>query len=153
MGYEKLAQIKTSLERFSTLSKADDQLGFLQNQKMSAHIDKIRENSSNPEQIHELSNYYDEYVASWTEHIRNCSQVIRNFSIMHSDKIESDLRKFEESIKEFKEILHSADNLDDLDQLITTIFEHGKEFSKLVDGCHFHIKHIKKELKEILETL
>jgi len=153
MGFEDLGRIKSSVKKFSELAKIDDQLGFSQNQKLSGLIMQIEHKSVTLERLSQLSKDYEEYVTSWLEHIRNSSLVIRNFSVDHSNEIDSELKKLEDEIKEFNRELKTTSITEDSTILISTIKKHGSELSKLYNKCKLHIEHIKKELKDISNSL
>lgn len=156
MVFEQLANLKDAIAKFSELAKVDDQLGFSQNQKLSALIMEIEHESPTIEQLTKIVTHYKDYCFSWTEHIRNIAELIRKFSIEESNGIIIVLKEVESEIYEMIkhwETLSDNDKLTNSTMLITDIKRSGQKLSDLFNKCKLCKEHIKKELKDMYESL
>ncbi len=156
MAFEKLALLKDDLQNFSNLAKAEDQIGFLETQRLSAMIMEIQHESFNTNRRNQLIDIFRQYVSAWLDHLRDMSTIIRKFSAKKSDDIDAELRELERSVRDVMRFIRTlsvqefSSNSNNVFRMITLV---GRLLSELFNKCKIYYEHIKKQLQDIVSSM
>lgn len=156
MAFEKLAILKNNLQNLSNLAKAEDQIGFSENQRLSAIIMEIQHESFNTHRRHQIIDAFGQYVSAWLDHLHDMSSIIREFSTKKSDEINAELKDLEGSIKSVRRSLRAFPIRTlsvNSNNVLRDIARIGRLLSKLFNKCKIYYEHIKKQLQDIIDAM
>jgi|GEM_PF-6212214 len=154
--FEGLELLRNDCERLAEYARVDDQMGFRQNQEMSASIFQIENDVATPEMMERLVNQFREYNSSWLEHLRKNSSMIRKFSPSIADVLDSMINQLETETRASIREMNDRTNeelLQTREHLISSIKSQAHSFAILFDRCKITISRIKTNLSEISGAL
>lgn len=154
--FETLELLRNDCEKLSEYARVDDQMGFRQNQEMSASIFQIENDAATPEMMERLVNQFREYNSSWLEHLRKNSLMIRKFSPSIANVLDSMINQLETETRASIREMNGRTNeelLQTREHLISSIKSQAHSFAVLFDRCKITISRIKTNLSEISGAL